>query len=840
MDLGVVLALFILLSAGSGMGWALGRWQRSGSSLDAAERDEGFPSPPGSSSPAAPSPAETSGQLQALIDSTSQFVIFSLDRGYRYTAFNQRHRQEMSKVWSAEIEIGHSILDYMTNPELRALAKQSIDRALAGETFSETNLQPDLHIHYEFFWRPIVQSDGTIAGVTAFICDVSEVRKTLSRFSIQKAALESATSSVVITNANGTIEWVNPAFCQITGYSNDEVVGQNPRILKSGKLSDEVYAEMWRTISSGGTWRGELINRRKDGSLYTEEATVTPVTDERGTITHYVGFKRDISVLKKSLEDLEATQALLKEKNRRLDEALVAARAAAKAKDAFLANMSHELRTPMNGVIGMASLLRESEPLTDLQKDHVETIRASGQTLLALISDILDFSKIESDHMVLEETSVDLHDFIEETLEALAPIAWEKRLDLCVDIDSAVPSSIVCDPIRLRQIMTNLVGNAIKFTEQGEVVVTVECLPGEDEHRLSFGVRDTGVGIPPDVIDRLFEPFCQGDSSTTRLYGGTGLGLAISQRLVGLMGGRITIQSEPSVGSLFSFDICVTPASDSLALPDPPECLRGRNAWIVDDREASRRTLSRHLESFGCDALTFDSAAAALEGLETHDPPDLVLVDLFMPEMDGLEFIGRLRRHDRLRGSSRVTPTILLHSGGPESDRRRSDAGPATAVLSKPVRRRLLLEAATMACQREGTEPRDSAPKSRPTDTERMADRHPHRILLVEDNAVNRKVALRILAHLGYEADVAVNGAEAIEACRSGSYDLVLMDVQMPVVDGLAATRAVRALPGAQPKIFAMTANAMEGDRERCLAAGMNDYIAKPVRIDDIRRAVAA
>ncbi len=401
---------------------------------------------------------------------------------------------------------------------------------------------------------------------TAIIRDISARQRTEAQMRLQSAALEAAVNSVVITNAAGTIQWVNPAFCQITGYTQAEAVGRNPRVLKSGRQSPEHYAELWRTISGGQKWRGEFVNRRKDGTLYTEDVTIAPVRDETGRIAHYIAIKQDISALKQSLAELHTAHAELARKNLELEAALVDARVAVEAKAAFLATMSHEIRTPMNGVIGMASLLRETVPLTAEQVDYLGIILSSGETLLTLINDILDFSKIEARHLELERIPFDLRRCLEEALQVLAPRAREKSLSLSADIDPSVPPAIVGDCGRLRQVITNLASNAVKFTAQGGVVVAVRAEPRPDgQCRLFFRVQDSGIGIPADKLGRLFKSFSQVDSSTTRLYGGTGLGLAISQRLVGFMGGTIEVASEPGRGSVFFFDLMVPTVA-----PGPP------------------------------------------------------------------------------------------------------------------------------------------------------------------------------------------------------------------------------------------------------------------------------
>ncbi|MBW7895517.1 MAG: response regulator [Opitutaceae bacterium] len=788
---------------------------------------------------------ESEARLRAITDSAQDAIVMIDARG-RVTFWNP----------AAGSIFGFGA-DEVLGREVHVLLADAPPREAPGQTLAEVLRTGADRAGGRTLELPARRKDGTRIEISlslspashqgehqtvAVIRDITRQKQTEAKMRLQSAALEAADSSVVITDRRGNIEWVNPAFCRVTGYTREEAIGQNPRVLKSGFHRADFYRAMWRTVTAGRSWQGEFINRRKDGSLFTESVTITPVHDGHGDIAHFIAIKHDISALKQSLADLKSAHTELAAKNLALDKALLEAKAAAEAKSAFLAMMSHELRTPMNGVIGMASLLRETAPLTEEQRDFIETINASGNTLLALINDVLDYSKIESNHLELDHVPFDLRRCLEETLETVAVRAREKHLDLALEIDPAVPAAVVGDPVRLRQVLTNLEGNAVKFTERGEVVVEVGAAPaGKGQVRLHFRVRDTGIGIPPEKRERLFKAFSQVDVSTTRLYGGTGLGLVISQRLIGLMGGEIKVDSIPGQGSVFHFEITV-PTTAEIEPIDPDRLTReldGRVVLIVDDNATNRRIFATHLQQAGCTVETADSAAAALDGLRRPDWPDLIITDMLMPGMDGLDFVLHVRALEKAANIAPATPVIMISSGGYQPSDPRVARVQLAAALSKPVRQMQLYETAARACHGHAPRHPRVAPKPAPVPPPPLSATLPRRILLAEDNLVNRKLALAMLGRLGYGVDTVENGVEAVAACRAQNYDLIFMDVQMPEMDGLTATRQIRTLPGPPPWIIAMTANALEGDREVCLAAGMNDYLPKPVRLDDLRRVLA-
>jgi PAS domain S-box-containing protein len=761
-------------------------------------------------------------------------------------------------------------------------------------------------------------------------------------------ATENSPASVVVTDKNGTIEYVNPTFCNITGYSNEEAIGNNPRVLKSGNLPQSFYKKLWDTILSGKTWRGDFINRKKNGEEYWESASISPIKNNEGEITHFVAVKQDIterkeaekklqesekrhrtllerlpesvvvydmegkaifvnpafekifgwsleevlgkkidfvpseleaqtrSAVKKMLEDGDGsvsfeTKRLTKNgdlldmqintapfhdpggrkvgnivilnnitERKRMENELIEAKHAAveanRAKGDFLANMSHEIRTPMNAVIGMSHLALKTD-LSPKQRDYLNKIQSSANSLLGIINDILDFSKIEAGKLDIETVDFNLEDVMDNLANLVTVKAQEKAdLEVLFNVSREVPRFLVGDPLRLGQVLINLANNAVKFTDSGEIVVSTELIKrNENRVTLKFSVRDTGIGLTKEQAGNLFQPFTQADTATTRKYGGSGLGLTISKRLAEMMGGEIWVESEYGQGATFSFTANFGLGKEKVKKKfRVSQNLRGMKVLVVDDNATSRDILQEMLESFSFEVSVAASGEEGITELENADkdkPFELVIMDWKMPGIDGIEASKRIKDH---KGLMKIPSIVMVTAYGREEIMQQAEEFGLEGFLLKPVNSSILFDAIMQALG--AAEPATFRVVQRhEQETEAVKHIKGALVLLVEDNEINQQVAKEILEGAGLSVSLANDGQEAVNAVKENNYDAVLMDVQMPVMDGYTATREIRKderfkeLP-----IIAMTAHAMAGDEDKSLESGMNGHVTKPIDPDQL------
>jgi PAS domain S-box-containing protein len=675
---------------------------------------------------------------------------------------------------------------------------------------------------------PFRDEDGNIIGIIGIGRDVTVLKQGEAEQRMLRTAVDGLPDLIYIKDLQSRFVLANRAIrSSMTGSPDGELLGLDdfsffPKELARGFRNDE------QTVMRTGE---QLVSQAervqdKDGKDRWLLTTKVPFRDEDGAIIGIIGIGRDITAQK--LSEAETIKARIQ------------AEAASRAKSEFLANMSHEIRTPLNGVIGMTDLALDTD-LSPEQRDFLETVKLSADSLLNVINDILDFSKIEAGKIDLESIEFDARECIENTLRTLVLRAEEKELELLCDIAPELPTIIRGDPTRLRQILFNLVGNSIKFTAEGQVALTAEVERQEDgECTLHFIVADTGIGIPKDKQTLIFDAFAQADTSTTREFGGSGLGLTITSRLVTMMGGKIWVNSEPGKGSEFHFTIPVgiggAPASQ-LPIGLPEGILRGARVLVVDDNQTNRRILERLLTRWGMRVVCVESGLKALVEINSArasgNPYRLILTDMHMPHMDGFSLAEQIRAIPDLAAAT----IMMLSSAGRRGDMARCQQLGLSASLTKPVRQNELRDAIARALDRRKVQ-RDAARAPAP-DMERRAivPGNALEVLLAEDNVVNQRLATRLLEKRGHRVTVVSNGQEAVELIERSSYDLVLMDVQMPLLDGIAATKLIREREketGHHLPIVALTAYAVKGDQDRCMAAGMDGYLPKPIRPEEL------
>ncbi|MEM7405021.1 MAG: response regulator [Pseudomonadota bacterium] len=649
---------------------------------------------------------------------------------------------------------------------------------------------------------------------------IDRLAQTLQSTTVNKeyvdGIIHSMASMLIVIKPDGTIDMVNSKACKLLGYRESDLVGASFAMVANG--IGEAGFDTNELLQNAGGEGTQTEYTRADGQTMPVSQSISLFENHPGRLDRIICVAQDFSDHLQMQDELRVAR----------DDALQAAR----AKSEFLANMSHEIRTPMNGVIGMTGLLLETS-LDEEQRSFAETVRGSADSLLTVINDILDYSKVEAGKLDIEHIEFNLKSTVEEIGDLLALKAEEKSIEFISALHPGVPHLLLGDPGRLRQVIINLANNAIKFTEEGEIALEAKVQSETDDGvELMFSVTDTGIGIPADRMDRLFTSFSQVDASTTRKFGGTGLGLSISKQLVELMGGTIGVDSEAGVGSTFWFSITLkkqtAPRAERI---QHAAAARGRRVLVVDDNATNRRILMLQLQSWGCLPVAVESAALALQELERASVAgerfDVAILDMQMPRMDGRQLAVSIRSDSRFD----EMPLMLLTSMGRRGEAAEMQAVGFSAYLTKPVKQSQLFDALVTVLTR-ATVPEAAPAKAELVTRHSLAEQRKGdaRILLAEDNAVNRLVAVKVLAKMGFRVDCAGNGLEALEAVQSETYGAVLMDCQMPVMDGFEATRQIRALDGPVGRIpiIAMTANTMTGDRELCLEAGMDDYVAKP------------
>ncbi len=676
--------------------------------------------------------------------------------------------------------------------------------------------------------------EGQLVGALVSFQDIGARKAAEARIRLLELAIQESDQGIMITAADAThdgptIQYVNSGFTQITGYSASEAQGYRTALLRGPDTSPQTVRALVACLQRGERFTAEIDYQRKDGSLFAAEIDYSPVHNGDGRISHFIAHLSDISTRR-------AAETALRQAH---DQALATAR----MKSEFLANMSHEIRTPMNGIIGMTDLLLDTQ-LDPEQQDFARLVRDSANSLLTIINDILDFSKIEAGKLDIESIDFSLQQVVEGVIDLLAPKAEDKQLSLMSYIDPALTDNLRGDPTRLRQVLLNLIGNAVKFTNHGGIEVAVQASDNPDRQWLRFAIRDSGIGISHEGQSRLFKSFSQADGSTTRKFGGTGLGLAISKQLVTLMGGEIGVSSEPGKGSTFWFELPLPPGSGrQQSLRTTPQQIADERILVVDDRDTDRTILRRYLNSWGidhvCVAHARDALAAIRDAADSGHAFSAALIDYRMPEINGLELATTITADPDHAGIRLVLMTAY--------DQRelfsQALAGGFSACLSKPLHQSELFN--TLFGEHSPAEelpPVNGEGDAATACNLREALDEGRLVLLVEDNPTNQKVAELQLRKLGYRSHIVANGLLAVQTFNTLPFAAILMDCQMPVMDGFEATTQIRRAEQEEglPRIpiVAMTANAMQGDRERCIAAGMDDYVSKPINTERLANAL--
>jgi PAS domain S-box-containing protein len=673
-------------------------------------------------------------------------------------------------------------------------------------------------------------TEGEHAGsIFAMYDDISDLKRAQDELRSAderyRSIVNASTDLIWEIDLDGRWTFLNPACEQIYGAAPETLIGQPLADRATPDRADEERARFRALLSEGKALHDvETEHRTVDGRSRNLSFSALPIRDAAGQVVGAHGTARDVTARAEARAELERARE--------------AAEEATKAKSSFLANMSHEIRTPLNGVLGMVELLMDSD-LDAEQMRMAEQIWTSGHALLYVINDVLDFSKIEAGQLELDEVAFDLHHLLPSVTRLMAVSAYDKGIELICDVGDEVPRRVVGDPTKLRQVITNLTANAVKFTHEGEVAVTARTV-GQNGNtvQVRFSVRDTGIGIPEDRVQAVFQEFRQVDVSTTRRYGGTGLGLAISTRLADLMGGQLDVTSEEGEGSEFHFTLALEIADEPEDAPKRVNLkpLEGQRALVVDDNPTNCNVIAGMLRSHGVHVDTLTHPERALAWLLDNRGPesvDLVILDAHMPAMDGFDLAQAIRDE---KGLDHPPELMMLTSGGSRGDAQRCQELGIQAYLTKPLDRTELLEVVAGVCGRDHGQVERASLITRHSIAE---GRRTLRVLLAEDNPVNQQVAASMLRRRGHDVEVVDNGRLAVEAVQKGSFHVVLMDVQMPEMDGLEATRRIREIANAEAlPIIALTAHAMSTERDQCLAAGMNEVLTKPFKPHDLFRTV--